>query len=61
MGRGGYRTRTLLWIVVALGSAAAALSLLMGHDSVPSLVLMAVILILVLTESARSWFHETEA
>ncbi|NKZ00682.1 hypothetical protein [Nocardiopsis alborubida] len=61
LGKGGARARTLVLVVVALGFASALLNLLTDSSN-PALgiVLMAVILILIRTESAKEWFRVTD-
>ncbi|WP_435109032.1 hypothetical protein [Nocardiopsis synnemataformans] len=61
LGKGGDRARTLVLVVVGLGFASALLNLLTDSSN-PALgiVLMAVILILIRTESAKEWFRVTD-
>lgn len=61
LGKGGNRARTLVLVVVALGFASALLNLLTDASN-PALgvVLMAVILLLIRTESAQEWFRVTD-
>lgn len=60
LGRGGYRTRTLVRVVVGVGVASALINMLSGESGIVGLVLMVVVLVLNEGESARRWYEETE-
>jgi hypothetical protein len=61
MGRGGYRTRTLVRVVVGVGVTSALYNMLSGQNVVLGLALVAVILVLNESASAKRWYEETEA
>ncbi|PWV51005.1 hypothetical protein [Nocardiopsis sp. L17-MgMaSL7] len=60
LGRGGYRTRTLVRVVVGVGVASALINMLSGESGIVGLVLMVVVLVLNEGESAKRWYEETE-
>jgi len=60
IGRGGYRTRTLVRVVVGVGVTSALVNMLTGESGLVGLVLMVVVLILNEGESAKRWYEETE-
>ncbi|MBQ1080092.1 hypothetical protein [Nocardiopsis sp. B62] len=60
LGRGGYRTRTLVRVVAGVGVASALINMLSGESGIVGLVLMVVVLTLNEGESARRWYEETE-
>lgn len=60
MGRGGYRTRNLVRVVVGLGVAGALINMASGENAILGLVLMAVIIGLNESSSAKGWYEATE-
>ncbi|MFE9246418.1 hypothetical protein [Nocardiopsis sp. NPDC006938] len=60
MGQGGYRTRTLVRVVVGIGGVSVLVNIVTGGSFLIALVLLVVIVVLNEGAAASQWYEETE-